>query len=122
MRKTQPVIIIKGSDDAISDINARCSELTVNFDRAPEQCESKAPPHEAQRRIIDIRVNDAPLAFINTKTAVAHDYLQFLEGMISALLNDREYLEKEANKSGRTINGHSLSCIGSVNIPEVTNE
>ena len=73
-------------------------------------------------RVIEIRFSDAPLAFINTKTAVAYDYLQFMEGVISALLNDRDSLENEANKCGRTINGHGFSGIGSVNIPQVPDE
>lgn len=37
-------------------------------------------------------------------------------------MNDRDSLEREANKSGRTINGHGFSGIGSVNIPEVTDK
>ncbi|HCB1490619.1 TPA: hypothetical protein MYO58_004656 [Citrobacter freundii] len=67
-------------------------------------------------------VNGAPLALLNTETAVAADYLLFLEGVIKALLSDRESLEREANKSGRTINGHGFSFIGSVNIPQVPDE
>ncbi|EHW2078878.1 hypothetical protein I5374_23390 [Citrobacter freundii] len=73
-------------------------------------------------RTIEVQVNGAPLALLNTKTAVAADYLLFLEGVIKALLSDRESLEREANKSGRTINGHGFSFIGSVNIPQVPDE
>lgn len=67
-------------------------------------------------------VNDAPFALLNTETAVAADYLLFLDGVIKALLNDRESLEREANKSGRTINGHGFGFIGSVDIPQVADE
>ncbi|MCX9055181.1 hypothetical protein NLN90_03825 [Citrobacter portucalensis] len=73
-------------------------------------------------RTIEVQVNGAPLALLNTKTAVAADYLLFLEGVIKALLSDRESLEREANKSGRTINGYGFSFIGSVNIPQVPDE
>ncbi|MCY3452757.1 hypothetical protein [Citrobacter freundii] len=73
-------------------------------------------------RTIEVQVNGAPLALLNTETAVAADYLLFLEGVIKALLSDRESLEREANKSGRTINGHGFSFIGSVNIPQVSDE
>ncbi|HAZ3442434.1 TPA: hypothetical protein JD357_001000 [Citrobacter freundii] len=73
-------------------------------------------------RTNEFLVNGAPLALLNTETAVAADYLLFLEGVIKALLSDRESLEREANKSGRTINGHGFSFIGSVNIPQVSDE
>ena len=73
-------------------------------------------------RTNEFLVNGAPLALLNTETAVAADYLLFLEGVIKALLSDRESLEREANKSGRTINGHGFSFIGSVNIPQVPDE
>ncbi|MDT9778497.1 ClpX C4-type zinc finger protein [Citrobacter freundii] len=73
-------------------------------------------------RTNEFLVNGAPLALLNTKTAVAADYLLFLEGVIKALLGDREGIEREANKSGRTINGHGFSFIGSVDIPQVPDE
>ncbi|QLN72358.1 hypothetical protein [Citrobacter freundii] len=73
-------------------------------------------------RTIEVQVNGAPLALLNTKTAVAADYLLFLEGVIKALLSDRESLEQEANKSCRTINGHGFSFIGSVDIPQIADE
>lgn len=40
-------------------------------------------------RTIEVQVNGAPLALLNTETAVAADYLLFLEGVIKALLGDR---------------------------------
>ena len=73
-------------------------------------------------RTNEFLVNGAPLALLNTKTAVAADYLLFLEGVIKALLGDREGIEREANKSGRTINGHGFSFIGSVDIPQIADE
>lgn len=73
-------------------------------------------------RTIELLVNGAPLAFLNTETAVAADYLLFLDGVIKALLSDLESLEREANKSGRTINGHGFSFIGSVDIPQIADE
>lgn len=70
----------------------------------------------------ELLVNGAPVSFLNTENAVAADYLFFLDGVIRAVLNDRDSLEREANKSGRTINGHSFTGIGSVDIPQVSDE
>lgn len=70
----------------------------------------------------ELLVNGAPVSFLNTQNAVAADYLFFLDGVIKAVINDRDSLEREANKSGRTINGHGFSGIGSISIPEVTNK
>ena len=73
-------------------------------------------------RLIELRVNGAVAIVLKTESAVAADYLFFLDGVTKALLSDRESLEREANKSGRTINGHMFGGIGSVDIPEVTDE
>lgn len=67
-------------------------------------------------RVIEVRIDGAIVSAINTETAVAADYLSFIDSLTKALLNDSEGLEKEANKCGRTINGHGFSGIGSVPI------
>jgi len=67
-------------------------------------------------KTFEFSVNGRPVALLNTDSAVAADYMLFLDGVIKAILNDRDSLEREANKSGRTINGHGLSAIGSVSI------
>lgn len=69
-----------------------------------------------------LTVNGALLTTLNTKDAVAIDYLLFLDGITKALLQDRDSLEKEANNSGRTIGSHGLSSIGSVGIPKVADK
>jgi len=78
--------------------------------------------HSNAGKKFELLVNGAPVSFLNTRNAVAADYLFFLDGVIRAVMNDRDSLEREANKSGRTINGHGFSGIGSVSIPEVTNK
>ncbi len=73
-------------------------------------------------RLIEIRVNGALVAMLQTERAVAADYLNFINGVTEVLLRDRAALEAEANKSGRTINGHKFSGIGSVDISGVAHE
>ncbi|WP_367671857.1 hypothetical protein [Serratia symbiotica] len=70
----------------------------------------------------ELLVNGALVSFLNTENASAVDYLYFLDSVLRAVMNDRDNLEREANKSGRTINGHGFSGIGSVSIIEVTDK
>lgn len=60
----------------------------------------------------ELLVNGAPVSFLNTENAIAADYLYFLDGVLRGVINDRDSLERDANKSGRTINGHGFSGIG----------
>ncbi len=71
---------------------------------------------------IELMVNGALHMLINTENAVAADYLSFISCVTDVLLCDRAALEVEANKSGRTINGHKFSGIGSVDISGVAHE
>ncbi|EMX8400590.1 hypothetical protein AAHR76_001353 [Yersinia enterocolitica] len=52
----------------------------------------------------------------NTKSAVAADYLSFIDSVTKALLNDLEQLEKEANMSGKTIKHANFKTFGSLPI------
>jgi hypothetical protein len=89
-----------------------------NAARLESNCVSSQP----NGKTFTLTVNGAILTTLNTKNAVAIDYLLFLDGITKALLQDRGSLEKEANYSGRTIGSHGLSSIGSVGIPEVADK
>lgn len=67
-------------------------------------------------RIIEVRINGAVLSVIKTETAVAADYLNFINSITEALLNDSTGLEKEANMSGRTIKHAHFKTFGSLPI------
>ena len=71
-----------------------------------------------QGRVIEIRVNDAPLASIKTSTAVAADYISFMEALTRALMHP-EVLEREANASGRTILHPGFKTFGSAPISTI---
>ena len=70
-------------------------------------------------RVIEIRVNGAPLAVIKTETAVAADYISFI-GAITKSLMDPEALEREANASGKTILHPQFETFGSSPISDST--
>ncbi len=63
-----------------------------------------------------LMVNGAILLGFNTKNAVAADYLSFIDGVTTALLNDTEQLEKEANMSEKTIKHAKFETLGSLPI------
>ncbi len=66
-------------------------------------------------RMIEIRVNGALLTAIKTETAVAADYISFMEAVTKALM-DPEKLECEANASGKTILHPDFETFGSMTI------
>lgn len=66
-------------------------------------------------RVIEIRVNGAPLAALKTDGAVAADYIQFMGALTSALM-DPEALEREANAAGKTILHQGFPTFGSAPI------
>ena len=70
---------------------------------------------------IELRVNDAPLIIMQTEKAVAADYVSFMQGVSSALLNDKNALENEAQKSGKTIDHPNFNTLGSIAIKDPTN-
>ncbi|PHM60939.1 hypothetical protein [Xenorhabdus ishibashii] len=53
-------------------------------------------------KIIELRVNGAPLCYLNTKSAISADYLFFLKAVLEALSVDSTSLEHEANLAGKT--------------------
>lgn len=57
-----------------------------------------------------------PLQIFQTHGAVAYDHLNFVEGVVSHLMDQREDLEAEANQSGRTINHKFCRSMGSLKI------
>lgn len=87
-----------------------------------ERLEKSGVHSQPSGKTLTLMVNGAILTSLNTRDAVAIDYLLFLDGVTKALLRDQDNLEKEANNCGRTISGHGLNCIGSVSIPKVTNK
>ncbi|KMJ44360.1 hypothetical protein AB204_14875 [Xenorhabdus khoisanae] len=54
-------------------------------------------------KIIELRINGAPLCCLNTKSAISADYLFFLKAVLEALSVDSTSLEHEANLAGKTI-------------------
>ncbi|EPF5076752.1 hypothetical protein ACSSUQ_001526 [Yersinia enterocolitica] len=65
-----------------------------------------------------LTVNGAVLMLFNTQNAVVADYLNFIDGVTKALLNDSERLEKEANMSGKTIKHANFKTFGSLPIAD----
>lgn len=65
-------------------------------------------------RVIEVHIDGAIVSAIKTETAVAADYLSFIDSLTKALLNDSEGLEKEANMSGRTIKYANFVTFGSI--------
>ncbi|MDH6162390.1 hypothetical protein M2354_002045 [Leclercia adecarboxylata] len=70
-------------------------------------------------RVVEIRVNGAPLAVLKTDCAVAADYIQFLEALTRALMVP-EALEREANASGKTILHPGFAAFGSAPLTDST--
>lgn len=66
-------------------------------------------------RTVTIMVNGAILAGIDTSTAVAADFISFMQTVTDALMH-KESLEREANASGRTINHPHYCSLGSLPI------
>ena len=62
---------------------------------------------------IELYVNGILTQTLLTELAVAADYLLFMGGVVEALEKDKTSLEKEANKSGRTV-ATTFRGIGSV--------
>jgi len=77
-------------------------------------------------RVISLIVNGGIVAVLNTNGAVAADYLNFLNSVVRQLLKNKEALEAEANKSGRTLAHGFLGIaslpLGSVLFPEVADK
>lgn len=71
----------------------------------------------SKNRVIEIRVNGVVLSALRTETAVAADYISFMETLTSALMH-RDSLEREANASGRTMNHHNFGALGSLPITD----
>ncbi|MDU7483142.1 MAG: hypothetical protein E7K90_17365 [Hafnia alvei] len=69
-------------------------------------------------RVIEVHIDGAIVSVIKTETAVAADYLSFIDSITKALLNDSEGLEKEANMSGRTIKHACFGTFGSLSIKD----
>ncbi|MBD2786309.1 hypothetical protein ID858_15140 [Xenorhabdus sp. DI] len=68
-------------------------------------------------KIIELRVNGAPLCCLNTKSAISIDYLFFLESVIGALSSDKASLEHEANLVGKTIT-HEHAAFAAIKDPK----
>lgn len=69
-------------------------------------------------RVIEVYIDGAIVSAIKTETAVAADYLSFIDSLTKALLNDSEGLEKEANMSERTIKHARFGTFGSLPIKD----
>ncbi|EQB98571.1 hypothetical protein, partial [Photorhabdus temperata] len=68
-------------------------------------------------KIIELRVNGAPLCYLNTKSAISIDYLFFLKSVVETLSLDRTSLEHEANLVGKTIN-HNHAAFAAIKDPK----
>lgn len=68
-------------------------------------------------RRIEVHVNGAFLAGLDTSKAVAADYLSFMAGVIGALSHP-ESLENEACASGRTISHPNFGALGSLSVKD----
>lgn len=90
-----------------------------------EQALERGVSMSSNGRLIEIRVNGAILTALRTESAVAADYIGFMDAAVRALIDQKE-LEAEANKCGRTIatgfRGMGSFPLPSVSIPEVTDK
>ncbi|WP_232733355.1 hypothetical protein [Serratia marcescens] len=68
-------------------------------------------------RRIEVMVNGATVAAIDTRTAVAADYLIAMKAFTQALTH-AESLEVEANASGKTIRHPNFETFGALPIKE----
>lgn len=59
-------------------------------------------------------ISPIPLISIDLTTAVAADYLSFVQGIADYLLRQKSHLEREANQSGRTIDHEMFGAGGSL--------
>lgn len=73
-------------------------------------------------KYVALTVNGELVQILNTNGAVAADYLNFIDGVVSTLKKNKEELEEDANQSGRTLYGHPYNGVGSVSIPEVSDK
>nr|WP_314591634.1 hypothetical protein [uncultured Serratia sp.] len=68
-------------------------------------------------RKVEVMVNGATVAVIDTRTAVAADYLIAIKAFTQALTHT-ESLEVEANASGKTIKHPNFETFGALPITE----
>ncbi|CAI1638376.1 hypothetical protein [Serratia proteamaculans] len=68
-------------------------------------------------RKVEVMVNGATVAVIDTRTAVAADYLIAMKAFTQALTHT-ESLEAEANASGKTIKHPNFETFGALPITE----
>ncbi|WP_407321790.1 hypothetical protein [Dickeya ananatis] len=68
-------------------------------------------------RLVEVRVNGSVVAVIKTETAVAADYIMFIEATVKALAHSAS-LEREANASGRTTEHPNFNAFGSLPITD----
>lgn len=67
-------------------------------------------------KIIELRINGAPVCCLNTDKAVSADYLSFMSSVLRALAIDKNTLESEANAAGKTTD-HGYSAFSTITIP-----
>ncbi|WGL96267.1 hypothetical protein [Arsenophonus nasoniae] len=67
--------------------------------------------------VIELRLNGAPLCYMNTRNAVSADYLAFMDAVLNALSLDKASLQHEANLNGKTIN-HQFTTFGAITDPK----
>ncbi|AOR64833.1 hypothetical protein [Pectobacterium wasabiae] len=68
-------------------------------------------------RLIQINVNGVLLASLQTDSAVAADYISFMQALTEAIM-DKVALEKEAGRSGKTITHGLFETLGSLPIKD----
>ncbi|PHM51127.1 hypothetical protein [Xenorhabdus sp. KK7.4] len=67
-------------------------------------------------KIIELRINSAPLCYLNTDSATSSDYLFFLESVISALASDKASLDREAKENNKTVT-HTYEAFATIKDP-----
>lgn len=66
-------------------------------------------------RLIEIWVNGAVVAALDTEDAVAADYVSLMSSLSQAMMHEPS-MEKEANASGKTITHRYFRSLGSLPI------
>jgi len=68
--------------------------------------------------IISIATDGVEGIFLNTRSAVAYDYIKFMKDFIETLEEAKGDLEKQANDNGKTILHDMVDTFGAKNLDQ----
>jgi len=68
--------------------------------------------------IISIATDGVEGIFLNTRSAVAYDYIKFMKAFIETLEEAKGDLEKQANDNGKTILHDMVDTFGAKNLDQ----